>query len=320
MILETERLTLRPLRESDAEDIARQIGDWEVVKNTARIPYPYEPSMAHEFIEHVRQEAPEIGENFAVVKRRGGALIGGLGLRKTTDVPGGGLGIDIGYWLGRKHWGQGYGGEAVSCAVAYGFEGCGAGRIWATLDKSNVASRRVLEKAGLRLVGSANLYLPARQEAREGWVMSRTRQDWLAAHAENPAAKPVLLVAAVALIDPDGRVLVAQRPKGKALAGLWEFPGGKIEPGETPEAALIRELKEELSIDVTASCLAPFTFASHAYDDFHLLMPLFVCRVWEGIVRPREGQATKWLQPAGLSGIDMPPADAPIIPLLRDFL
>ena len=124
----------------------------------------------------------------------------------------------------------------------------------------------------------------------------------------------------MALVDADGRVLVAQRPEGKALAGLWEFPGGKIEPGETPEAALIRELKEELSIDVTASCLAPFTFASHAYDDFHLLMPLFVCRVWEGIVRPREGQATKWLQPAALSGIAMPPADAPIIPLLRDFL
>ena len=129
-----------------------------------------------------------------------------------------------------------------------------------------------------------------------------------------------MLVAAVALIDADGRVLVAQRPEGKALAGLWEFPGGKIEPGETPEAALIRELKEELSIDVTASCLAPFTFASHDYGDFHLLMPPFVCRVWEGIVRPAEGQATKWLHPAALSDIAMPPADAPIIPLLRDFL
>ncbi len=316
MILETERLTLRPLRKSDAADIARQIGDWEVVKDTARIPYPYEPSMAHEFIEHVQREAPEIGENFAVVKRRDGALIGGLGLTKTTEIPGGGLGIEIGYWLGREHWGQGYGSETVARAVAYGFEGCGAGQIWATLDKTNVASRRVLEKAGLRLVGAANLYLPARGEARGGWVMSRTRGGWLAQRA----AKPVLLVAAVALIDADGRVLVAQRPEGKALAGLWEFPGGKIEPGETPEAALIRELKEELSIDVTASCLAPFTFASHDYDDFHLLMPLFVCRVWEGIVRPREGQATKWLQPAALSGIAMPPADAPIIPLLRDFL
>lgn len=320
MILETERLTLRPLRKSDAEDIARQISDWEVVKNLAVVPHPYDLNMAHEFIERVQQQSPEAAENFAVVKRRDGVLIGSIGLRKKTDVPGGGLGIDIGYWFGREHWGQGYGSEAVSCAVAYGFEGCGAEQIWATLDKTNVASRRVLEKAGLRAVAATMMYLHAHEEEREAWVLSRTRGDWLAANTKNRAAKPVLLVAAVALIDPDGRVLVAQRPEGKALAGLWEFPGGKIEPGETPEAALIRELKEELSIDVTASCLAPFTFASHAYDDFHLLMPLFVCRVWEGIVRPREGQATKWLQPAALSGIAMPPADAPIIPLLRDFL
>lgn len=316
MILETERLTLRPLRESDAADIARQISDWEVVKNLALVPHPYDLGMARDFIERSLKTSAEVAENFAVVKRHEGVLIGDIGLRKKTDIPGGGLGIDIGYWFGRDHWGQGYGSEAVSCAVAYGFEGCGADQIWATLDKNNVASRRVLEKAGLRPVAAANLYLPAHGEAREGWVMSRTRGDWLAQRA----AKPVLLVAAVALIDADGRVLVAQRPEGKALAGLWEFPGGKIEPGETPEAALIRELKEELSIDVTASCLAPFTFASHDYDDFHLLMPLFVCRVWEGIVRPREGQATKWLQPAALSGIAMPPADAPIIPLLRDFL
>ena len=228
-VLQTERLTLRPLRKSDAQEIARQINDWEVVKNTARIPYPYEPSMAHQFIERVQQEAPEVGENFAVVKRRDGALIGSLGLSMKTDLPGGGLGIDIGYWLGREHWGQGFGSEAVARAVAYGFEERGADQIWASLDKDNVASRRVLEKAGLRPVAAANLYLPAREEAREGWVMSRTRRDWLAEQTNNPT----LLVAAVALVDRDGRVLVAQRPAGKALAGLWEFPGGKVEPGET---------------------------------------------------------------------------------------
>ncbi len=315
-VLQTERLTLRPLRKSDAQEIARQINDWEVVKNTALIPYPYELSMAHEFISATLDEALESGDSFAVVKRREGALIGGLGLRIKTDLPDGGLGIDIGYWLGREHWDQGYGSEAVARAVAYGFEELGADQIWATLDKDNVASRRVLEKAGLRLVGAANLYLQAREEARDAWVLSRTRADWLAEQTN----KPTLLVAAVALVDRDGRVLVTQRPAGKALAGLWEFPGGKVEPGETPEQALIRELKEELSIDVTASCLAPFTFASHDYEDFHLLMPLFVCRVWDGIVRPREGQATKWLLPAALSDIAMPPADAPIIPLLRDFL
>lgn len=130
----------------------------------------------------------------------------------------------------------------------------------------------------------------------------------------------LLLVAAVALIDADGRVLLAQRPAGKSMAGLWEFPGGKIEAGETPEAALIRELHEELGIDTWASCLAPLTFASHAYQDFHLLMPLFACRRWQGQVQSREDQSLKWVRPADLKSYPMPPADLPLIPILRDWL
>ncbi|MFN4101007.1 MAG: 8-oxo-dGTP diphosphatase MutT [Pararhodobacter sp.] len=130
----------------------------------------------------------------------------------------------------------------------------------------------------------------------------------------------IILVSAVALIDADGRVLLAQRPAGKSMAGLWEFPGGKVEPGETPEAALIRELHEELGIETWTSCLAPLTFASHAYPDFHLLMPLFACRRWEGIVTPREGQALKWVRAVDLRDYPMPPADVPLIPILRDWL
>lgn len=129
-----------------------------------------------------------------------------------------------------------------------------------------------------------------------------------------------VLVSAVALIDPDGRVLLAQRPEGKSMAGLWEFPGGKVEPGETPELALIRELQEELGIDTWASCLAPLTFASHSYDDFHLLMPLFACRKWNGIVTPREGQKLAWARANELRNYPMPPADVPLIPILRDWL
>src|ERR1700682_5713955 len=125
--------------------------------------------------------------------------------------------------------------------------------------------------------------------------------------------RPIVLVAAVALIDPDGRVLLAQRPAGKHLAGLWEFPGGKVHAGETPEGALIRELDEELGIDVVASCLAPFTFASHAYPEFHLLMSLYVCRKWSGIARAREGQRLKWGRPAPLAESPMPPPDKPHI-------
>jgi 8-oxo-dGTP diphosphatase len=133
-------------------------------------------------------------------------------------------------------------------------------------------------------------------------------------------AKPVVLVAAVALIDADGRVLIAQRPEGKAMAGLWEFPGGKVEAGETPEAALIRELKEELGIDITATCLAPFTFASHTYERFHLLMPLYVCRRWQGTPVAHEHTALKWVRPLKLTDYPMPPADVPLVAMLRDLL
>ena len=129
-----------------------------------------------------------------------------------------------------------------------------------------------------------------------------------------------VLVSAVALIDSDGRVLLAQRPEGKSMAGLWEFPGGKVEHGETPEVALIRELHEELDIDTWASCLAPLTFASHTYEGFHLLMPLFACRKWEGTPRAQEGQTLKWVFARDLKSYPMPPADIPLIPILRDWL
>ncbi|MGE3931655.1 MAG: (deoxy)nucleoside triphosphate pyrophosphohydrolase [Rhodospirillaceae bacterium] len=134
------------------------------------------------------------------------------------------------------------------------------------------------------------------------------------------APLPIVLVAAVALVDADGRVLIARRPQGKAMAGLWEFPGGKVDPGETPETALIRELKEELGIDVTERCLAPFTFASHRYEAFHLLMPLYVCRVWQGDVKALEHEALAWVRPVRLGDYDMPPADKPLLAMLRDLL
>ncbi|MEO0937489.1 MAG: (deoxy)nucleoside triphosphate pyrophosphohydrolase [Pseudomonadota bacterium] len=130
----------------------------------------------------------------------------------------------------------------------------------------------------------------------------------------------VVLVSAVALIDVDGRVLLAQRPAGKSMAGLWEFPGGKVEPGESPEAALMRELHEELGIETWESCLAPLTFASHGYDDFHLLMPLFACRKWNGTPMPKEGQVLKWVAPRDMRAYPMPAADIPLIPVLRDWL
>ncbi len=131
---------------------------------------------------------------------------------------------------------------------------------------------------------------------------------------------PIVLVVAVALVDADGRVLIAKRPEGKKMAGLWEFPGGKVDPGETPETALIRELREELGIDTHESCLAPLTFASHAYDDFHLLMPLYVCRRWKGAVTAHEHAETAWVRPVRLGDYAMPPADAPLVAMIRDVI
>jgi 8-oxo-dGTP diphosphatase len=131
---------------------------------------------------------------------------------------------------------------------------------------------------------------------------------------------PLVLVVAAALIDADGRVLLAERPAGKSMAGLWEFPGGKVEAGERPEASLIRELREELGITVKEECLAPFAFASHAYEKFHLLMPLYLCRRWEGIVQPQEGQRVVWVRPREMANYPVPPADVPLVAQLRDFL
>ena len=150
--------------------------------------------------------------------------------------------------------------------------------------------------------------------------MLTTAADAIAMSQITSPAKPIILVSAVALIDRDGRVLLAQRPAGRSMAGLWEFPGGKVESGETPEAALIRELDEELGIDTAESCLAPLTFASHSYDNFHLLMPLFVCRKWNGTPQPKEGQNLKWVHAKDLREYPMPAADLPLIPILRDWL
>ncbi len=153
--------------------------------------------------------------------------------------------------------------------------------------------------------------------------MPTTEADHPEAVADGAASLPdvpMVLVAAVALIDADGRVLLARRPEGKSMAGLWEFPGGKVKAGETPEAALAREIKEELGVELCDGCLAPFSFASHRYADFHLLMPLYLCRKWDGIPAPREGQELKWLRPNRMAGVAMPPADAPLVAMLRDYL
>jgi 8-oxo-dGTP diphosphatase len=321
-VLDTARLRIRPLTPDDAEPLERLAGEWEVAKYTARIPHPYPPSAAAEWIA-ANDDDNEIA--LAIERRSDGAFIGCCGY--SPDEPGA---VEIGYWIGRPFWRQGYASEAIAALIAYCFDNPALNRVVATVHPENVASVQLQERLGLVLVGERELDMPARGYAITAPLRAITRQQWdarLVTRSEGcwrdepgHAPLPVLLVAAVALVDADGRVLIQRRPEGKPMAGLWEFPGGKLHDGETPEAALVRELKEELGIDVTESCLAPLTFASHRYETFHLLMALFVCRVWKGNLTPIERQELAWVRPVRLGDYPMPPADKPLVPLLRDML
>jgi 8-oxo-dGTP diphosphatase len=323
--LKTERLTLRPLRAQDAEALHRLVNDWEVTRTLAEIPYPYPRDLADEWIASTAtQLADGTGYHLAITGTEGKkeTLVGVVGLRVDAARRTGRLG----YWVGLAYWGHGVATEAAKRLTSWGFANLSLDQITAEVTQGNDASRSVLLRIGFREVGIGERAFLTTGDMHVVTVFEATRDDIFgrpeapAPDAASPDAKPLLLVAACALVDVDGRVLLARRPEGKKMAGLWEFPGGKMNPGETPEAALIRELKEELGIDVAAACLAPFAFASHDYEGFHLLMPLFVCRRWSGTPTPREKQTLAWVRAAKLSEYEMPPADKPLIPLLRDFL
>ncbi len=309
--LETERLRLRPVVAGDAQAVARLAADPDVACRTSRMPHPYTLADAQAWVARVR-DGPDVREVVrAITLRPDDAMIGAIGIVLDPVNAGG----TVGYWLGKPYWGRGIVTEALQRLVRFAFEDYSLGSLSATVLPDNPASSRVLEKAGFTYNGDSVTDAPARGGPRATKSYSLSRDTWLTRHA-----LPTVLVAAAALVDADGRVLLAQRPQGKHMAGLWEFPGGKVAPGETPEAALIRELREELGIDVRGSCLAPLAFASHRYAAFHLLMPLFVCRVWRGDPHPGEHQALAWVRPARLGDYAMPPADAPLVAILRDTL
>jgi len=309
--IESERLLLRPLRLEDALDIQRMASEWEVARYTANIPHPYEPGMAEAWIKSHRDDFEIV---FAIERRQDGALLGCIGVEPDMTT----REAEFGYWIGMPHWGAGYATEALSALVDHVFATSDIDRVQAAAMPDNRGSIRVQEKVGFRYVGVKAQPAPARGGLIGVQVRALDRRRWEELKAPPPL--PIVLVAAVALVDTDGRVLIAQRPEGKSMAGLWEFPGGKVHEAESPESALIRELKEELSIDVTEACLAPLTFASHRYETFHLLMPLYVCRRWDGTVTPQEGQAVKWVKPAQLADYPMPPADKPLVAMMRDTL
>jgi 8-oxo-dGTP diphosphatase len=311
LTVETPRLILRPLKLEDAPVVQRLAGEWEVARFTASIPHPYPEGAAEAWI---RGQIEQRENTLAIERREDAALIGAIGFDHFPAE----RAVVFGYWIGKPYWGHSYATEALGACIDHVFQTLDIDVVRASAMPDNRASIRVQEKAGLTYVGIAREPAPARGGEIGVQVRALDRRRWQ--ELKTPPPPPLVLVAAVALVDADGRVLIARRPEGRSMAGLWEFPGGKVHDGETPEAALIRELKEELGIDVTAACLAPFTFASHRYEGFHLLMPLYVCRRWEGMATAREGQELKWVRPSALADYPMPPADTPLLAMLRDFL
>ncbi len=325
LTLTTERLLLRPAKPQDAEQLHRLVNDWAVVRMLSNLPFPYPRTLTDEWIASTaEQRARGTGYHLVIAGHEDGQelVIGCVGLRLDLS-PGV---ANLGYWVGRRFWGHGVASEAAGRVARWALANLPVKRLEAHVAEDNPASAAVLRRVGMREVGRGRESFRARGGEHPVIRFEGTREDLFGA-VETPApppeamsGKPLLLVAACALIDTDNRVLLARRPEGKKMAGLWEFPGGKLNPGETPEQAIIRELKEELGVDVAQACLAPFAFASHDYTRFHLLMPLFLCRRWKGTAAGLEGQALAWVRPAKLADYDMPPADKPLVPLLRDFL
>ena len=308
--LDAGRIELHRLEEADAEAVAKLAGDWDVARYTARLPHPFSRAAAAAWVGQARDGMTAgTGFVFACRRRDDDALIGCAGL---SIEPRGG---EIGYWIAKAHWGQGYASDAARRLVALAFDTFRMARVRAASHVDNPASARVLEKAGLSPLRTEELAFPARNTVARAHLYGLERDDY-----DGGAFPPVVYVGAVALIDADDRVLLARRPEGKAMAGLWEFPGGKVEPGEPARIAVAREMAEELGVEIATAALHPFAIASHRYADFHLLMPLFVCRSWAGEPTPRESQDIAWVRATELGGHEMPAADTPLVAELRAAL
>jgi len=299
----TERLTLRPLEEKDAAPMAALANDIRVAEMLTRLPHPYGIEAAHTFITYA-QEGIQKGDYacLAVIRRTDQTFLGVVGLEG-----------ELGYWLGHEFWGQGYGKEAMKALVHFGFFALQQKELKARTRENNIASRRIFEGLGFQQIGQVDCSSQAYEGKKPALLFSLSRQDFLKHY--NEAARPIVWVVAAALLNEKGELLLAERTPAMKMPGVWELPGGKMELGETPEKALIRELKEELNIEVNEEDLEPFSFVSYRYDLFHLVMPIYLCRKWEGALYGAEGQCVEWITYEDLAHKPMPPAD--IIPAHR---
>lgn len=318
-VLHTPRLTLRPLQEGDIPAFHKLINDWDICRRVPDAPFPYPVQRAQEWIEAASAgREGGLAEQFAITEAQSGLLVGCAGVRLSKDRQT----AELGYWIGRPHWRRGFALEATRRLVDWAFAELSLAQVTAVVAADNEASLMVLKHLGFVQTGEGHRVFSCRPGEKlpvRHFTLEREVPKTLSDTVPQPMTKTTLVVA-VALIDQAGRILLARRPEGKKMAGLWEFPGGKMEAGETPEAALARELREELGIETEPKDFAPFVFASHAYEGFHLLMPVFLCRRWVGEPRGREGQKLAWVAPTDLEEYPMPAADRPLIPMLRDFL
>ncbi|MBF0167046.1 MAG: GNAT family N-acetyltransferase [Alphaproteobacteria bacterium] len=309
--LTTAELKLRPPKALDVQALTETANDAEIARWTADLPHPYQTKDAEIFLAKALQANASGREISLIIERiADGALVGAISL-SIEDGQG-----RISYWIGRDFWKRGYATQSIRRMTRLAFQALGLSVVTAQVMTANTASCRLLEKLGFSGSDTPSCGLSGRCKDVPITQFQLDRKAW----DEQRGDQPLLLVTAAALIDADGRVLLAKRPEGKAMAGLWEFPGGKMHALEKPEAAILRELKEELGIDATQSCLAPLAFASHDYDSFHLLMPLFVLRQWQGTPQAHEGQTLAWVGKDRLNDHPMPPADIPLTALLREWM
>lgn len=304
----TNRLTLRPLETTDAEAMAKLANDERVAKTLARLPYPYTIEDAHQFIPHAKEELTS-GNHviFAIIRRADQKFMGIIGLEE-----------ELGYWLGHEFWGQGYGKEAAKGLVHFAFTILRLPRIEGSALKGNPASCRIFEGLGFQKMGEKAATSHGYKGTKPAITYALSRHTFL--EKEIAIERPLVWVVLGALINKDDQLLLSQRLTGKYFEGVWELPGGKIEPAETPEHALIRELKEELSIDVKEDDIEPLTFGSYRYDSFHIIMPLYICQKWKGTPHGAEGQNLAWVRYSDLPQYPLLPADSQPAHHLADIL